>query len=173
MAGNSNVIWTIWCEQSITSSSSSPNITYYPSEVIWHNWTQADIERLNEEQRRVAEEGQREAEQRAALRKAAQERAKLLLVANLKEDQRRDLDTKRHFIVHSKSGERRYRIRQGRTGNVDLLNAAGAVVAKFCIHPAVLCPDEDTMLAQKLMIETDEDGFLLTANKTVVITEAA
>ena len=146
VTNNSNVIWTIWCEQSITS---------------------------NEEQRRVAEEGQREAEQRAALRKAAQERAKLLLVANLKEDQRRDLDTKRHFIVHSKSGERRYRIRQGRTGNVDLLNAAGAVVAKFCIHPAVLCPDEDTMLAQKLMIETDEDGFLLTANKTVVITEAA
>jgi hypothetical protein len=35
---------------------------------------------------------------------------------------------------------------------------------RFCAHPETDLPDADTMLAQKLMLEADEAGFLAIAN---------
>ena len=41
---------------------------------------------------------------------------------------------------------------------------AGVEIRSFCIHPTERVPDADSMLAQKLMLETDHDRFLKTAN---------
>lgn len=42
----------------------------------------------------------------------------------------------------------------------------GAAVTRYCIHPNVQVPQADNLLCQKLMIETNEEMFLLTANAT-------
>lgn len=44
------------------------------------------------------------------------------------------------------------------------LDAQGNLIGRFCAHPAALVPDEDTLLAQKLMLETDPREFERIAN---------
>lgn len=45
-----------------------------------------------------------------------------------------------------------------------LLGADRKVQKTYCAHPNDQCPDADTMLAQKLMLENDETSFLRIAN---------
>jgi len=120
---------------------------------------------LTAEQLRLAREGA-EADLRAkhAKETAARERAKALLREFLDEQQRDTLDKHRWFEVVSPAG-RRYRITQGRAGNVYLIEG-GHQVMRYCIHPADMVPDEDTMLAQALMVRCAEDEFVNIANKT-------
>lgn len=59
---------------------------------------------------------------------------------------------------------RRYRIRLGRARNVDLVGPDGRVQRTYCCHPAEMVPNEDTMLAQLLMLRTEEEAFLSLAN---------
>lgn len=49
--------------------------------------------------------------------------------------------------------------------NIELLDDTGKPIERLCAHPALYCPDEDTMLAQKLAIETDEESFRRIANR--------
>lgn len=100
-------------------------------------------------------------------RAAARDKARLLLLQNLNDRQRIDLASNGYFDldVLSQNGERRrYRIRRGRAGNVHRLDEQGREVRRYCIHPVIACPDEDTMLTQKLWLENDEELFLRTAN---------
>lgn len=58
-----------------------------------------------------------------------------------------------------------YRIHRGRSGNVALLERKdGREVERYCAHPVASLPDEDTMLAQKLMLQHDRARFLELAN---------
>ena len=88
----------------------------------------------------------------------AQARARMLLLEALDPDQRADFDRNRSFSVEINS--RIYRIGgNGIAGNV----RCGA--RRYCIHPyGDRAIQEDVMLAQKLMLETDEERFLEVAN---------
>jgi len=93
----------------------------------------------------------------------ARARAERLLRSHLSPDQVRDLDQHNWFEVHV--ADRVYRLLRGRMGNVRLM-CDGKAVAQFCIHPKTDVPDADTMLAQKLMLESDEESFLRIANRS-------
>jgi hypothetical protein len=101
-------------------------------------------------------------------RERAKARAQILLREHLTDEQKAELAEKKYFslgVIDSKSGERRtYRIHQGRAGNVEQVDDNGRRLKRFCIHPNISCPDEDTMLAQKLWLETQEAEFLRVAN---------
>jgi hypothetical protein len=92
---------------------------------------------------------------------AAQAKARVLLERALTPRQRRDLFSERCFYVKGKRFT--YRIREGHSGNVDQLDAAGLVIGRFCALPVGRLPVYDVMLAQKLWIETDESMFLKNA----------
>lgn len=106
-------------------------------------------------------------EQEARVRQKAKERAALLLQENLSEKQRLELAAKGYFtLVVASNGEKRYyQVHQGRNGNVHQVDAHGNKIGQYCAHPRISCPDEDTMLAQKLMLESQEQEFLRIANR--------
>lgn len=96
---------------------------------------------------------------------SAWDRATRLLLAHLTPEQRGQYDHDHSFIVNVKG--RRYQVKEGWSGNVKRLNDAGAVAESFCIHFGEMIPIPDLMLAQKLMLETDEAEFRRIANVTV------
>ncbi len=51
--------------------------------------------------------------------------------------------------------------------NVELI-VAGKAKFKYCALPADYAPAPDVMLAQLLMLQTDENKFLATANRTTL-----
>lgn len=100
-------------------------------------------------------------------RQTAREKARLLLDQHLSPEQRQQLAAGGYFELQtiSKDGERRrYQISRGRAGNVTRVDDQGRHLKRYCIHPGIACPDEDTMLTQKLWLETNEELFLRTAN---------
>lgn len=54
---------------------------------------------------------------------------------------------------------RTYRIHRGRSINIQVLEA-GRTTHRLCFHPGAPMPDADTMLAQKLMLEANEQEAL-------------
>jgi hypothetical protein len=115
---------------------------------------------LRGERKRRAERKKKEAEAHA--------RAEDLLKQMLSAAQKKEYETAREFTVVTESGKR-YKIRHGWAGNVDEIDESGKAAARYCIHPTIGCPHPDNMLAQKLMLETDEKAFLKIANKTRLI----
>ena len=114
--------------------------------------------------RRVEQE-RRQAEIRAsqAILEAAKEKAEKLLQSTLDDKQKEELRTKGHFHCKSNKGVI-YRIKRGTHGNVSKLDPTGTKeVESLCIQPDNV-PAQDAMLAQKLMIENDEDSFRRIAN---------
>jgi hypothetical protein len=99
----------------------------------------------------------------------AKARARRLLFSMLSPDQQKELDEKNHFhlTVHSKDGTMKvYRIEHGYAGNVKLLGPDGQPIRRYCIHADSRLPYEDQMLAQKLLLESNEQDFLRIANMT-------
>lgn len=123
---------------------------------------------LTEEQRveRAAQDELRRqaAAVRTAQRAVAIEKADKLLDSVLNDAQREHLSRHDWFLLKGKNGTI-YRIRRGRSANVDVLNKEGAVIARLCAHPAMAVPDGDTMVAQKLMLESEPEEFLRIANR--------
>lgn len=160
----SNRIWTYWTE---SCNSNSTTITANTS--IWPRIRERSAEEVQRDLQ-LAEERNQARIRVEGERAQARERAILLLRESLSDRQRGELAEKGHFTltVHdSKTQERRhYRIRKGREGNVDRVDENGKRLHGYCIHPAIRCPDEDTMLAQKLMLEGgQEQEFLQIANR--------
>jgi hypothetical protein len=128
-------------------------IAYTPEQIAAQEAAQAETRRLREEQ-----------ERRKA---AATKKARALLRATLTPAQRRELDrlNRFHVIVEGRT----YRINRGVSGNIELLEERGDelfVKESFCIHSDHELPVEDHMLAQKLLLETDEVAFRRIANIT-------
>jgi len=95
----------------------------------------------------------------------AVDRARELLLSHLTDEQRRTFENNGWFVVEGGRTGGRYRIRQGYAGNVDVLDG-DLVSHKLCAHAdPVAVPWPDQMLAQKLMLEIDEDDFLAIANR--------
>jgi hypothetical protein len=90
-------------------------------------------------------------------RRLARLRAEALLLAWLSPTQRRQYRARRWFEVTTASG-RRYRILRG---GVVRLHPRGS---GYCIEATSPVPVADEMLANKLLLETDERRFLATAH---------
>lgn len=108
----------------------------------------------------------------------ATKKAENLLLSALCEEQRKDLKKWGYFKLYVKAkdgGQRVYRIRRGQIRNIDLVEEIDGVlrpVKTLCAHPEIQVPDADAMLAQKLMLETDEEAFLKIANHMRPVAEA-
>ena len=100
----------------------------------------------------------------ARKRQEAITRADELLMGSLSQEQKVDMERDGFFFVDSKRPGRRYRLRNGRSGNVDVMEN-NTVLHRLCAHPAMQVPDGDTRLAQKLMLEHQEEAFLGRANR--------
>lgn len=81
-----------------------------------------------------------------------------LLVQCLTPSQRAEFNRSRSLTVRGKSGQR-YRITYATTSNIEVLTASGNVDHRLCAGP-VGVPTPAVMLAQKLMLETQESEFL-------------
>lgn len=97
--------------------------------------------------------------------KAASQRAEDLLLMILPAKQKQQYLEKGYF--DTEIGDKIYRINKGWSGNVKLIEKE-KTVASFCIHPEEYLPHADNMLAQYLMLRTDEHKFLAKANKTIL-----
>lgn len=172
-------VWTLWNTTTGVTSVTSATTDVWP---IWINTAGTALVTNNpwQPRQRTAEEMVADAARAESYRaervkadgerQLARQKAQLLLDQHLSEKQRSDLAAKGHFeltTIHSQSGERRrYRINRGRAGNVERIDENGKRLSRYCIHPVINCPDEDTMLTQKLWLETNEELFLRTANRS-------
>jgi hypothetical protein len=93
-----------------------------------------------------------------ARRRQARRRAEALLWAWLSPAQRRQYRARRWFEVTTTSG-RRYRILRGGVVRLDPRGSG------YCIEATSPVPVADEMLANKLLLETDERRFLATAHR--------
>ena len=163
--------WIAW-NGAVTSYTSGTTTTI----TINQNWQAWNVAYTNEaeaqaakaarvaRERHEAEEWKRREAERAQVRRIAIRNADRLLDSILSGAQRDQLKRLGGFVVRGQSG-RLYRIRMGRSANVDLLDASGKVIETLCAYPRDDVPDGDTMAAQKIMLECDEAAFLRLAIK--------
>lgn len=96
---------------------------------------------------------------------AAEERGIRLLMENLSPAQLEQYRQHQWFdVVGGKTG-RRYRIRYGRSMNIDQLDRKGRRVCGWCFFPEGRLVPGDVMLAQKLALELFESEALEVANR--------
>lgn len=177
-----NDCWDVWVDDGTTGGH---RIRTGGSGTTWNTWISANEREFygpravpqSAEARRVREEreagyaAEREAyyqrERKAAQEKrVADERAMELLMGCLNPEQQDSLKKNQFFLVTAPS-KRLYRIDQGTHGNVKVLDPnTRKVVERLCIQPNGV-PAADSMLMQKLMIETAEDIFRRHANITL------
>lgn len=147
--------WTTWCDdETISLASRTPTVSELPAQIearqrVW-------------ERQRAEYEAQLAKEREERVK--AEARARELLLSVLRHEQREQFERDGHFLVTGRSG-RRYRLRPGRVANVDVIDRAGRVTHRLCAHPAPLIPDCDTLVAQKLMLEHDDEAFTRIANR--------
>lgn len=161
-------VWNIWVNTQTTASYNSTSSNY-----IWETWQNTTsatvVYSLNTPRRytpppeTAAQRREREAaaERIVEERHAATRKAQALLLSVLSKKQAAELKEKDEFTVHGSKGGV-YIIKRGIAGNV----RRGRY--RYCGHlPGdQRYPQEDHMLAQKLMIETDEEAFLAVANRS-------
>jgi hypothetical protein len=101
-------------------------------------------------------------------RRQAEEKGAALLRSWLSPEQDASWRSHRHyFYVTGCDTGARYRIRYGRTMNIDELDTRGRVVAQWCFGPRGDLVAGDVMLAQKIALETMELEALGKANRQV------
>lgn len=150
-------IWQVWIDSSnkYTASSTPPTAIIYGS----REPETAEAIALRAE---VARTRKLELDRVEAERQLAEVKADALLAEFCDAMQRDQIEKKAEFIVLTESGKR-YRVK--RNQRVAELDSQGNLVAYYCIHPRESVPSGDVMLAQKLMLETEEARFLQIANR--------
>lgn len=89
------------------------------------------------------------------------EKAEALLLSCLNKKQRKQYKESMCFVVVGEATGTMYRINDYKQINIDILDKNGKKTGKrLCAVPNEFIPIEDQMLAQKLMLETDEMEFL-------------
>lgn len=159
-------IWNVWNDNTPITTTTTPTVGGYEVRMG------AYLPRVETAEQRAARHAEAARRQQENIRiegekRLARQKAQALLDRALSEAQREQLRANGYFDLEtiSKDGERRrYRIKRGRQGNVHRLDEQGREVRRYCIHPMIQCPDEDTMLTQKLWLENNEELFLRTAN---------
>jgi len=89
--------------------------------------------------------------------------AEKLLLSYLTDEQKQLYEKERFFIVHAR--QYRYRIWRSKLINIEQIGRDGYVMHRLCAGPEGDLPVGDVMLAQKLMLESDETAFLQTARR--------
>jgi hypothetical protein len=103
--------------------------------------------------------------QASAQPRKAEQRAYTLLKEWLSPEQVARLKHYGYFEVRGSHSGKCYRIRRGRNMNIDELDDDGSRVAVWCFGPAGHLPLGDSMLAQKIALETDERAALAVSNR--------
>lgn len=164
---------TTWVTWASTATASTSN--------VWVQWTTActdtavsignlarAIQPETDEQRQTRERQETETrlrrESEILEREEAKQKAETLLLSMLDPEQTKELQEKNSFVLVSELANR-YRIRRGRSMNVDQLDTEGKKIATLCAHPREAVPDADTMVAQMLMLTNHEQDFLRVANR--------
>lgn len=158
-------VWNNWAANTSVTATSD-----YSINLTWDSWNKTIVRArpvvqvVESEEDKAARlirqevlRAQREEQDRQ--RAMAIKRADRLLESVLSSAQKSQLKDKDYFLLKSQSGKI-YRIRKGRSTNVDLLDENGKVVDILCAYPGLNVPDGDTMAAQKIMLECDEADFL-------------
>lgn len=101
-------------------------------------------------------------------RDAPDARGLRLLRCWLSPEQRRQFSERNYFEVVGCHTGKRYRIHYGVTTNVIELNSVGRPVAGRCFLPIGHLVAGDVMLAQKIALETDENGARAVAKPFVI-----
>jgi hypothetical protein len=175
-----NTVWLPTQECCVDWAISEPAAPARPENPTAEQLAQWERDRAAHEQRiadRVAaalaaDRAERERREAAARElQEAHRKAEELLATHLAPEQREQYRREKKFEVILKArfglgSSRRYRVEHGWSGNVYLLDKDGRAIERFCIHHRESVPVPDLMLAQKLMLETDEEQFLKTANRT-------
>ena len=155
---NDSVTWTIW-----TDSSTNDTWTVWQTTgtIASTSGSYGSGYRSETAQERA---GRRRAEQESQKkRKAATKAARELLRECLSPEQRLEHEERNRFHLVSSDGNR-YRINCSRNQeNVQKLSPAGKRIEVLCAN-ACEVPLCDNALAQKLMLETDEQAFRRVAN---------
>lgn len=150
-AGSTNLAWPTY--QVYPTS-------YLVTNVIYNTWP-LEPETAEQTASRLAQEAKWDEEQ-----KQIAARARELLEAVLNAEQREQLKKESFFDLETSSG-RIYRIKPGR--KVERLDpVTKKATSLFCIHPIVPVPADDIAVSQKMWLDTDEEGFLQTANETKI-----
>jgi len=154
---------------SATSIYTSGNIIYWPE---WHEdiTCPSIIPQTMEAERARVEQIQREQAEIDRKRNLVIERSKEIFLEHLTPDQRDMVEKNGWFVIEGGKSGKLYRVKSGViAGNVEELDPRGEkVIAKYCCHLNYSFPKHDHHLAQKLMLEWDEEEFLRKANKTMV-----
>lgn len=178
---DSGLVWSSWCRIS-AGTASAGIVQTWDNHRVWGAWNQGrqptparmhgfsapavhreltPEERAAREAERIRWEEQRKVED--AERERARENAKKLLLSILNEDQKKDWVAHGHFFLHV--GDRKYRIKRGRSGNVELVDPkTHEILERYCAHPVQNVPDEDTAVAQMMYLLHDEQRFIGLAN---------
>lgn len=149
-------VWAQWCNTTSTAAATTTTERRY---YVAPHQPSAEERALWEEQRRQMEESMRVEREK---REAADARARELLLAVLQREQREQFERDGHFLVTGRSG-RRYRLRRGTVANIDVIERDGRVKHRLCAHPLAV-PAHDTLVAQKLWLENDDEAFARVAN---------
>lgn len=184
-ATTANITFDVWDQW----HNGTATVTYTTTDNVWNQWNDhftADIVIRNGCHRKAMTREERDAydkkvvqdqaryekerierEKRNAEEKirriAAEAKAKDLLMNYLSVEQREEYERHQRFHVITKAGKL-YRINKGSHGNIKLIEE-GAAVESLCVQPRGV-PDFDSMLAQKLWLETDEEQIRKVANIT-------
>jgi len=185
--GTSDKTWSYWIEPDSGTSYTTNN---YTTDSVWSTWVldghtliiqgaaippqtpeqKAENDRIYAEAQKAAEESmkraQEERERAEARKKVAEEKALDLLMSLLDEGQQAMLKKDGHFVVFGEKTGNKYRIKKGLAGNIELLGNNDRVLERWCWHIPYGYPDYDNMVAQKLMLEADEEQAMAQANKT-------
>ena len=173
--------WTRWIDT--TSTTTTANTVTYDNG-SWRSWVDAtafgDANRVYlaaEPAYTDAELRQREVDLRRRLREnerrrkatereaaIAQRKARRLLLSHLTPEQRDEFERLERFTVIAADG-RTYRVHRKWSHNLELIEG-GFITEQLCVHPREQTPVEDSLLAQKLMLETDPDTLRRIANIT-------
>ncbi len=193
-AGN-NQIWTIWNESYTSASTTviTPRIitasSTGTSAQIWGAWNEAYgsgtitigaamptriLSEAEHEAARVAratdEAKWRERNAAAqAEEEKAKDRAEKLLLESLNAKQSAELRANGYFeldVISKNGNSRRYRIHRRWSHSIHQIDpSSGQRLKTLCIHPGMQVPIADSMLAQKLMLESGmEEDLLRIAN---------
>jgi hypothetical protein len=163
-------IWTTSFQTYLTGNSATTSLEVYNLwNEVYNACEPAQQVALHPALARAAEVAAAAHVAQEAARKSANGRAKALLLANLTPEQRRTFDDQGYFDVDKSPLGYFYRVFLGRSANVIQyhrpLHGRPVPAIALCCHPSSYVPDEDTVLAQKFMLEYDEAQFLKLANR--------
>lgn len=187
-----STVWRIWSSAAGDyPSCNESSLSLYECEyttttatTVWHRWTDAHYiavphEPLSaeeaavlaaqqqaeaEEHRRRAAEAEKVAAEERKKAEEAEARAEQLLRQHLSDEQLADYDAHGHIHVIGADGVR-YRLEKKWSGNI-LEFKGDRAVARYCVHPRERIPVHDSIMAQKLMLETDPASLKKIANRT-------